>query len=294
MSLVLRCALLAVLAASASGCNRPKRSVAAPPESPKVELPDDIPGFSAGPPSTPGGAVRRTYFRGNARVSVTLAQFEMTAAQYERWVQTSTQGFQLASLDVSPGTGSGFYQCTEGEKSCDLLIQLRSGVHIEIRGGGTSSRDDVDDVARGLPLRALATGFAAPDAPARSAAPAGPRGQISFRTNIVPILADTCAVTGGCHGEDPTHRVDLDLRWSAAYRSLVRHPSEMRKGTQLVEPGHPARSFLVDKLTHNLKEGEGKPMPLDPQTGAVRQPSPLETFVWATLVPWITVGAPEN
>jgi hypothetical protein len=35
-------------------------------------------------------------------------------------------------------------------------------------------------------------------------------------------------------------------------------------------------------------------MPLDPQTGGVRQPNPLETFVWSTLVPWITDGAPEN
>jgi hypothetical protein len=35
------------------------------------------------------------------------------------------------------------------------LIQLRAGAHIEIRGDGTASRDDLDAVARGLSLRAL-------------------------------------------------------------------------------------------------------------------------------------------
>jgi hypothetical protein len=68
-----------------------------------------------------------------------------------------SRGFPQAALDAPEADANGFYQCTdEPKRSCDLLIQMRSGVHLEIRGGGTSSREDVDAVARGLPLRTLA------------------------------------------------------------------------------------------------------------------------------------------
>ena len=74
-------------------------------------------------------------------------------------MQTSLEAFPTlqATLDVPAGTGNGFYQCTAGARpSCDLLIELRSGVHLELRSAGTATRADVDDLARGLPLRALA------------------------------------------------------------------------------------------------------------------------------------------
>lgn len=100
---------------------------------------------------------RRTYARGGAHVTMTLARYPITARQYDDWVQMSTAGYPQATLDVPPGSGNGFYQCTPGATShCNLLIQLRAGAHIEIRGDRTTPRDDIDAVARGLPLRALA------------------------------------------------------------------------------------------------------------------------------------------
>lgn len=98
-----------------------------------------------------GGAPRRTYAAGDVRIDVTRARFPMTPKQYDDWVRTSTAGFPQATDVVPADAGNGFYQCTETPRpSCDLLIQLRAGVHLEIRGGGTSTRADVDTIARGL------------------------------------------------------------------------------------------------------------------------------------------------
>jgi hypothetical protein len=73
-------------------------------------------------------------------------------------VKDSVASFPQATLDAPAADANGFYQCSAGPpESCDLLIQLRSGVHLELRGAGTSSRADVDTLARALPLRALTT-----------------------------------------------------------------------------------------------------------------------------------------
>lgn len=163
--------MAAVVAAAAfatgGACRRPRVVPAAP----APALPDDVAGFAAGPLAVEAGAARRTYTRGNAHVTVTLARFAMTAAQYADWVRNSTDGYPQAPLDVPAGEGNGFYQCTGGARpSCDLLIQLRAGVHLELRGDGSTARADVDDVARGLPLRALAAtpgGYRGDPRPAR-------------------------------------------------------------------------------------------------------------------------------
>jgi hypothetical protein len=152
-----------LLAASlAVGCRKP----AAPP--PTVEPPavtpvagalalPEVSGFVAGSVSPAAGYVRRTYTRGPARIEVTLARMPMSPDDYASWVKTSTASFPQAALDLPADEANGFYQCTDGPpRSCDLLIQLRAGVHLEIRGGGTSSRDDVDALARGLTLATLA------------------------------------------------------------------------------------------------------------------------------------------
>jgi len=101
--------------------------------------------------------VRRRYSRGRARIEVTLARMPMSADGYAEWVRMSTASFPQATLPLPAGEANGFYQCSEGPTpSCDLLIQLRAGFHLEIRGAGTTTRDDVDTLARALPLRALA------------------------------------------------------------------------------------------------------------------------------------------
>jgi|SRR6478672_9296802 len=120
------------------------------------DLPDAIAGFTAGPREPGDGYVRRTYSAGATRITVTLARHAMDRAAYDGWVAMSTAGFPQADLRLPADAGNGFYQCDAGAPpKCDLLIQLRSGVHLEIRGAGTSTRADVDAIRAGLPLDAL-------------------------------------------------------------------------------------------------------------------------------------------
>ena len=93
---------------------------------------------------------------------MTLARTALPPGGWDSWV-TMSQGFPQAKLDAPVADANGFYQCVEFPmSSCDLLIQLRSGVHVELRGNGSSSRADVDALAAGLPLRALAAPAAGP------------------------------------------------------------------------------------------------------------------------------------
>jgi hypothetical protein len=141
-------ALVAVVACS-RGSAPPH---AAPLGSPGLALPDAT-GFAAEPPVPGDGFVRRTYARGGARIQVTLARMPMTADDYQRWVVGSA-AFPQADLGVPASDANGFYQCADAQPpSCDLLLQLRAGYHLELRGGGSSSRADVDALARALPLR---------------------------------------------------------------------------------------------------------------------------------------------
>jgi hypothetical protein len=141
-----------LLAAALAACRR-----ASPPETrPPFDLPDAISGFVAGPREPGDGYLRRTYTAGATRITVTLARQAMDDAAYDGWVRMSSAGFPQANLELPARAGNGFYQCDDhAPDRCDLLIQLRSGVHIEIRGGGTSTRRDVDTVRRGLALAEL-------------------------------------------------------------------------------------------------------------------------------------------
>jgi hypothetical protein len=121
------------------------------------DLPDAIPGFVAGAREPGDGWLRRSYTAGATRITVTLARHAMDDAAWAGWVRMSTAGFPQADLQLPAGAANGFYQCDDrAPDRCDLLIQLRSGVHVEIRGGGTSTRRDGDAIRRGLPLAALA------------------------------------------------------------------------------------------------------------------------------------------
>lgn len=151
-------AIAAVIFCAAVGCHRaspPPSAPAAPAPGAALELPD-VPGFAAGPPAPGDGFARRPYTRGAARVQVTLARMPMSADEYQRW-RADSVAFPQADLGLPADQANGFYQCAAGPApSCDLLIQLRAGFHLEIRSGGTASRADVDALARGLPLRAWA------------------------------------------------------------------------------------------------------------------------------------------
>jgi hypothetical protein len=158
-----RLAIAALLvAAVAVGCRKPGAEpppleLQAPsPVAGALGLPD-VTGFAAGASSRADGFVRRTYSRGPVRIEVTLARLPMSSDDYASWVKTSTASFPQAALELPAADANGFYQCSDGPPpSCDLLIQLRAGLHLELRGSGTSSRGDVDALARGLRLAALA------------------------------------------------------------------------------------------------------------------------------------------
>jgi hypothetical protein len=161
-----------VLAAGALGCRRGSEAPAPPPSPPaalpaatddSLSLPASLSGFAAvTPPATGPAWVRRSYRRGNTQVEVTLAHTTLPPGGYDAWV-TMSQGYPQAALDAPAADANGFYQCVEFPmSSCDLLIQLRSGVHVELRGNGSSKRPDVDALAAGLPLRALAGPATAP------------------------------------------------------------------------------------------------------------------------------------
>jgi hypothetical protein len=159
-----RLAIVALLLAGiAVGCRRPSGPPPSPSSSPSPSPAAngslalrDVNGFAAGATSRGDGYVRRTYTRGGARIDVTLARMPMSPDDYASWVKMSTASFPQAALELSAADANGFYQCSDRPPpSCDLLIQLRAGLHLELRGGGTSSRDDVDALARGLSLATL-------------------------------------------------------------------------------------------------------------------------------------------
>jgi len=124
-----------------------------------LALPDTLAGFTGGPITHGPTWVRRRYARGGTLVDTTLAIAQQPPGGFEGWVAMSRDGYPQAALAAPPGDANGFYQCAEEPpQSCDLLIQMRSGVHLELRGGGTSSRADVDALAGALPLAAWGAG----------------------------------------------------------------------------------------------------------------------------------------
>jgi len=124
-----------------------------------LALPDGLAGFAGGPIAHGPTWVRRRYARGPTQVDATLAITQESPGSFEGWLAMSRAGYPQAKLAAPPGDVNGFYQCADGPPpSCDLLIQMRSGVHLELRGGGSSSRADVDALANALPLAAWGAG----------------------------------------------------------------------------------------------------------------------------------------
>ena len=116
----------------------------------------DIPGFSGGPQEAGPGFLRRSYTHASETITVTLARFPMTAAQYQEWLRASTGSFPQADLGIEPSQGNGFYQCAPEDPSrCNLLVQLRCGIHLELRGPTVARRRDADAISQGLALPSL-------------------------------------------------------------------------------------------------------------------------------------------
>src|ERR1035437_1773922 len=150
----LRVACLFVETWAVLSCRDPSQGppASAPAKSRPHALPE-IPDFAGGTEEHGPTYTRRTYARGPESITVTLARFPMSAPQYEGWLRMSTADFPQAALEVRPDEGNGFYQCAPEDASrCDLLVQLRCGIHLEIRGQGIALRQDADAILRGLDL----------------------------------------------------------------------------------------------------------------------------------------------
>jgi hypothetical protein len=152
-------------AASGGAAAQASSAVLAPPTAPPAQvggelvaaLPAAAGGFVATAIEQGAGFVRRVYARGPARITVTLA--ELSGPSLERWIQMSTEaGYPEAMLGAPRDEAWGFYDCSgarEGER-CDLHAHTRGRVHIEMESGGTATRADLDALAQGLAIRALA------------------------------------------------------------------------------------------------------------------------------------------
>lgn len=147
-------------------------------------------------------------------------------------------------------------------------------------------------VACGKREVAPSSSTSAPSAPRSTVTADPPRRDPSWSRDVLPHLQRGCAAAKGCHGDEPTESIELDLRPNTAYAQLVGRPASARPQALLIAPGKPDRSFLVDKLTGRLGPKEGKTMPLDVETGAPKEPTKEdEAFVRELLIPWITAGA---
>jgi hypothetical protein len=110
-----------------------------------------------------------------------------------------------------------------------------------------------------------------------------PGGVPSFSGDLLPIFENGCAGSD-CHTE-MDRIAPLGLDPADAYANLVGAASEDCGGKDLVVPGSPDQSYLVDKLMGgSLCAGERMPLSEDalPSAG-IRQ-----------VVDWICAGAPEN
>ena len=117
-------------------------------------------------------------------------------------------------------------------------------------------------------------------------------GQVSFRRDVLPVLATSCA-TVSCHGGGSRPPVLATRGGASRVRAaLVGVASGDRPDHAYVEPGAPDASYLVQKIEGRLVDAEctehdcGSPMPLD-------NPS-LPAGARATIRAWIAQGARDN
>jgi len=119
-------------------------------------LPAVAGGFRGAPVERHDGFVRRRYQRGATRIEITIAYRPQRGDDYQQWV-TAARDYPLATLDLAPSEALGFFSCDNpaGRAACDLHVQLRAGYHVEVMGGGTATRADLEQLMAAVPLAAL-------------------------------------------------------------------------------------------------------------------------------------------
>jgi hypothetical protein len=117
-------------------------------------------------------------------------------------------------------------------------------------------------------------------------------GGVSFRRDVAPLLATSCA-TASCHGGGSRPPVLVARDGASKMRAaLVGVPSGDRPDRAYVQPGVPEGSYLLQKIDGRLVDAEctehdcGSPMPLD-------NPS-LPAADRDTIRAWVAQGARDN
>ena len=116
--------------------------------------------------------------------------------------------------------------------------------------------------------------------------------RVSFRRDVAPVLATSCA-TRSCHGGGSRPPVlGAHMTATTMRAALVGVASEDRPDHAYVQPGAPDASYLVQKVEGRLVDAEctehdcGEPMPLD-------NPS-LSADAIAKIRAWVADGARDN
>jgi hypothetical protein len=74
-----------------------------------------------------------------------------------------------------------------------------------------------------------------------------PGDPISYPSNIAPILAQSCGLSG-CH-VPPIVNAGLDLTPAKAYDQIYNVPASQVAGLKRIKPGDPDNSYLLRKIT---------------------------------------------
>lgn len=88
-----------------------------------------------------------------------------------------------------------------------------------------------------------------------------PTPAIVFANQIQPVFNSLCIA---CHNDIATNSGGLDLQSSASLTALVNQRSAFAPGVKLVDPGHPDRSFLWEKINSATPQRGTRMRPGDP------------------------------
>jgi hypothetical protein len=109
---------------------------------------------------------------------------------------------------------------------------------------------------------------------------------VTFSGSVWPILMTSCAGLEGCHGP-------IFHSPATAYDFLAHQPaSECTDGRRLASPGHPERSYVIDKLTDTALCGDGVPMPKSGLAPGAWTPLPDDQI--QAIYDWICQGAKND
>jgi hypothetical protein len=127
----------------------------------------------------------------------------------------------------------------------------------------------------------------------------------SFRRDIQPVFALSCALATTCHGTEggrapqnrpllgPNAGVTLDDTTVAAIMTDLLQPAERAPAIARVKPGRPQESFLLHKLDGS-QSCAGVPCPLGCGTRMPQTGDPLPAAKIDLIRDWVLDGAQNN